>query len=73
MSELMVKALVIAAVLALVVALSAFGSWLMWLIWQSVIVPVFHAPALTFVQMWGLMIFVGGVGGLFRSCSGSKS
>ena len=44
--------------LAIVVGFSAALAALLWLAWSFVFVPVFHAPALTFPQVWVGMIAV---------------
>ena len=41
--------------LATLVLLSALMAVPVWLLWNGIVPGAFHAPALTFLQVWGLL------------------
>lgn len=49
--------LILALVIAL--ALSAFGAWLVMLLWNWVVVAIFGLPKLSFWLAWGLTFLLG--------------
>jgi hypothetical protein len=51
--------------LAVCVLIGAATSYVLMLLWGFILVPL-GAPALTFLQTWGLMILLGIVGAVFR-------
>jgi hypothetical protein len=57
--------LIVLFVIGLLVGLSALFAWIFWLLWQGIVVGVFGAPALSFLQAWGVWILIGLVGGAF--------
>ena len=48
-------------ILALVItlAISAFGAWLVMLLWNWVVVAIFGLPKLSFWLAWGLTFLIG--------------
>ena len=67
--EVMMKVSVAIVVLVLIAAMyagiTALSAAILWWLWSGIVVPVFGAPAVTFLQAWGLWILVSIVGGLF--------
>lgn len=53
-------------ILALVItlAMSAFGAWLVMLLWNWVIVAIFGLPKLSFWLAWGLTLLIGLIFGM---------
>lgn len=54
-------------VLGVYAALAALGGFIFELLWNWVIVGVFHAPILSFWQSVGIVIFLSVVGSFFKS------
>jgi len=52
-------------------AASLFFGWVFMLLWNWIVVEVFHAPVLTLWQAWGLWFLVCLVGSVFRSHASS--
>lgn len=52
------KAGIIIGVICLILFSLFFGSWLAWLLWNGIIVSAFHAPHLSFWQIFGIKILI---------------
>ena len=52
--------------LVLIAGISALIAGIIMLLWNGLAVPIFDAPALTFLQTWGLWFLLSLVGGAFR-------
>ncbi len=62
----MEKLIATIAFVLIMIGASALSGWIFQLLWNWVIVGVFHATALTFYQAWGLSIFIGWIQMYFR-------
>lgn len=56
-------------VVLLMVSISAAFGCMFWLLWGGVVVPVFKAPELSFMQSWGLSCLLALVGSFFKESS----
>lgn len=45
--------------LVIILAISAFGAWLVMLLWNWVVVAIFGLPKLSFWLAWGLTFLIG--------------
>lgn len=55
----MEKFIAVIIVLLIGLALSAFGAWLMMLLWNWVVVAIFGLPKVSFWLAWGLTFLFG--------------
>jgi hypothetical protein len=46
-------------VIVITLAMSAFGAWLVMLLWNWVVVAIFGLPKLSFWLAWGLTFLIG--------------
>ena len=46
-------------VIVITLAMSAFGAWLVMLLWNWVVVAIFGLPKLSFWLAWGLTLLIG--------------
>ncbi len=55
------------AIVAIIVAVIAFSTWLWMVAWNAVVAGIFHGPTITYFQAFMLSLFVGMVGNAFKS------
>lgn len=60
-------------VLALVTALDFLWAWILELLWNWLVPLLFHGPAITYWEAFGLILLLTLIGGFFRSASSSSS
>lgn len=70
LSIVSITGLLICAVIIAAVLLSALCGWIFWLLWSWLLVGIFGAPALTFLQAWGLWFLISMIAGLLWRKSG---
>jgi hypothetical protein len=59
MAALLALPLVVGSVLILAIPVALWVSFVATYLWEWFIVPVFHAPSLGVLQMWGIFLFIG--------------
>jgi len=65
LSALVVLGIVL--LVALGIGIAAGFNFLLWFIYMNTLVTLFGAPALTFLQFWGISFLLGCFLGMFRS------